>query len=252
MIGLPFDPIKRAQEIEAIVMQDTQRKYHRFRPAPYYGGIATADAVGCCFLCAYCWSYFRIVEPQKHGKFYSPEAVADNLLNIVKRKGFKYVRVTGCEPILGVRSLEHLVKVIDKTLKTKKDLTFILETNGLLLGFYPDFIGRLAIPRLSIRVALKGWDPDSFQKITGAEKDYFAYSIIGIKKMLEIGLDAWPAVMFDVFGEEGVRALKTQMHKQGLKCRIETEKLEKYPYVMDNIYKRGVVLSKKDRPTSFH
>jgi uncharacterized Fe-S cluster-containing radical SAM superfamily protein len=242
MISLPFDPIKRAQEIETIVMQDTKRKYHRFRPAPYYGGIATADAVGCCFLCAYCWSYFRILQPQKHGKFYSPEAVGDNLLNIAKKKGFKYVRVTGCEPILGERSLEHLVKIIDRTLQTKKDLTFILETNGLLLGFYPDFIERLAIPRLSIRVALKGWDPASFQEITGAEKDYFVYPIIGIKKMLQKGLDAWPAVMFDVFGEEGVNSLKTQMQKQGLKCRMETEVLEKYPYVMDNIYKRGLIL----------
>ncbi len=100
----------------------------------------------------------------------------------------------------------------------------------------------MTIPQLSIRVALKGWDPASFQEITGAQKDYFAYPIIGIKKMLEKDLDAWPAVMFDVFGKEGMSSLKTQMQKQGLKCRIEKEVLERYPYVMDNIYKRGVVL----------
>ncbi len=223
-------------------MQGLERKYHRFRPAPYYGGIATADAVGCCFLCAYCWSYFRILEPEKYGKFYSPEAVADNLLNIAKKKGFEYIRVTGCEPILGERSLEHLVKVIQKTLQAKNNLTFILETNGLLLGYYPDFIERLTIPRLSIRVALKGWDPPSFQEITGAQKDYFGYPIIGIKNMIEKSLDAWPAAMLDVFGKEGIQALKSQMHNYGVRCRIETEVLEKYPYVMDNIYKRGVVL----------
>lgn len=245
MMSLPFDPIERAQEIEAIVIRGLQRKYHRFRPAPYYGGIATADAVGCCFLCAYCWSYFRILEPEKHGKFYSPEAVANKLLKIAEERGFRYVRVTGCEPVLGEHSLEHLVEVIGTTTKAKVDLTFILETNGLLLGYYPDFIELLAVPRVSIRVTLKGWDPASFQKITGANKDYFVYPLVGIKKMIEKGLDAWPAVMSDVFGKEGMDKLKIEMRKLGLKCSIEEEELEKYPYVMDNIHKRGVVLKQE-------
>jgi len=242
MIDLPFDPIKRAQEIEDTVTQGLKRKYHRFRPAPYYGGIATADAVGCCFLCAYCWSYFRILEPAKHGKFYSPEAVADNLFKIVQKKGFKYVRVTGGEPILGERSLEHLVRVIYKTLEGNKDLTFILETNGLLLGYYSDFVERLKSSQLSIRVALKGWERLSFQHITGADKEYFEYPLIGLKRMLEEGLDAWPAVMLDVFGKEGLDKIKAELKSMGIDCSVETEELEKYPYVMDNIDKRGVGL----------
>ena len=242
MLNFPFDPVKRAQEVESIVTEGLDRKYHRFRPAPYYGGIATADAVGCCFLCAYCWSYFRILKPEKHGKFYSPEAVSDRLLKIAQKKRFKYVRITGCEPILGERSLEHLVKVIDRTLKTNNHLTFVLETNGLLLGYYPDFIKQLNIPRLTIRVALKGWDPDSFQEITGADKKYFEYPLIGLKRMIEQSLDAWPAAMWDVFGKEGVNKLKTKMRNMGLDCKIETEELERYPYVMDNINKRGIRL----------
>lgn len=242
MIDLPFNPIKRAQEIEDIVTQGLNRKYHRFRPAPYYGGIATADAVGCCFFCAYCWSYFRILEPEKHGKFYSPQAVADNLIKIAQKKGFKYVRVTGCEPILGERSLEHLVEVIYKTQEANKSLTFILETNGLLLGYHSDFIEKLKIPRLSIRVALKGWDPMSFQLITGARYEYFQYPLIGLKKMIEEDLDAWPAVMLDVFGKEGLDKLKAKLKSMGINCSLETEELEKYPYVMDNIDKRGVIL----------
>jgi uncharacterized Fe-S cluster-containing radical SAM superfamily protein len=242
MLNFPFDPIKRAQEVESIVTQGLDRKYHRFRPAPYYGGIATADAVGCCFLCAYCWSYFRILKPEKHGKFYSPEAVAGRLLKIARKKRFKYVRITGCEPILGERSLEHLVKVIERTLRMNNHLTFVLETNGLLLGYYPDFIQQLNIPRLTIRVALKGWDADSFQEITGADKNYFEYPLIGLKTMIEQGLDAWPAAMWDVFGKEGVVKLKTKMRSMGLDCKLETEELEKYPYVMENISKRGIRL----------
>ncbi len=242
MFSLPFNPIKRAEDVESIVTQGLDRKYHRFRPAPYYGGIATADAVGCCFLCAYCWSYFRILRPQKHGKFYSPEAVAGRLLKIAQRKRFEYVRITGCEPILGERSLEHLIKVIERTLKINNHLTFVLETNGLLLGYYPDFIKPLNIPRLTIRVALKGWDPHSFQEITGADKSYFEYPLIGLKAMIEQGLDAWPAVMWDVFRKDGVVKLKTKMCSMGLDCKIETEELERYPYVMENINKRGIRL----------
>jgi len=242
MLELPFNPIERAKEVEEVVMQGLKRKYHRFRAAPYYGGIATADAVGCCFLCVYCWSYFRIIEPQKHGRFYSPQQVAESLLKIAKAKGFKYVRTTGCEPILGEHSLGHLAEVIRMVQAENKDLTFILETNGLLLGYYPDFVRKIKFPHLSIRVAIKGWDPESFQQISGADKDYFEYPLIGLKKMLDERMDAWPAVMLDVFGKEGVDKLKMEMCKLGLDCRIEKEKLERYPYVMDNIYKRGVVL----------
>lgn len=242
MINLPFNPIKRAQEIEAQVMQGLKRKYHRFRAAPYYGGIATADAVGCCFLCAYCWSYFRILEPQRHGKFYSPEAVVDNLLKIVEKKRFKLVRITGCEPILGERSLAHLEEVIRRTMGMNRDLTFILETNGLLLGYYPQFIGRINIPHLNVRVAIKGWDPLSFQHITGADKDYFDYPLIGLKKMRDMGLEAWPAIMFDVFGRENLDKLKIKMRSLGLTTPLEKEELERYPYVMENIKERGVKL----------
>jgi uncharacterized Fe-S cluster-containing radical SAM superfamily protein len=240
MIDLPFDPIKRAQEVESIVMRGLDRKYHRFRAAPYYGGIATADAVGCCFLCAYCWSYFRILKPEEHGRFYSPQEVSDNLLEIAHRKGFKYCRITGCEPILGEVSLEHLVRVLNRVLGKDEDLTFVLETNGFLLGYYPDFAERLKIPRLTIRVALKGWDEQSFQDITGADKKYFKYPILGLKNMIESGLDAWPAVMWDCFGKTGLEKLKASLKDTGIKCKIETEELERYPYVLENIRKRKI------------
>ena len=46
-----FDPLERASQIEALVMKDNARKYYRFRYARFYGGICTADAVGCNLLC---------------------------------------------------------------------------------------------------------------------------------------------------------------------------------------------------------
>jgi uncharacterized Fe-S cluster-containing radical SAM superfamily protein len=97
MIALPFDPVNMAKETEQAVVQGTKRKYYRFRAAPYYGGIATADAVGCCFLCAYCWNCFKILKPQNYGRFYSSQQVADNLLRIVRKKGYRLCRITGCD-----------------------------------------------------------------------------------------------------------------------------------------------------------
>jgi len=49
----------------------------------------------------------------------------------------------------------------------------------------------------------------------------------------------WIAVMYDVFGEEGVEALKKRLP---VPCRIEYEYLEAYPFVMKNIRSRGVHL----------
>ena len=49
----PFDPFERALEIEKMVMDGRRRKCYRFRYSRHYGGIVTADAVGCNILCAY-------------------------------------------------------------------------------------------------------------------------------------------------------------------------------------------------------
>ncbi len=239
-MSLPFNPVNVAQETEKAVVQGAKRKYYRFRAAPYYGGIATADAVGCCFLCAYCWNYIKIMKPQNYGRFFSPQEVADKLMKIARKRGFRLCRITGCEPVLGKSSFAHLINVITKVLDKEKGLRFILETNGLFLGLHTDSVTKLKIPRLSIRVALKGWDELSFQAITGADKRYFEYPLRGLKRMLEEGLDAWPAVMWDTFGENGIEKLKARLLSLGIDSEIEIEALEKYPYVLENIVKRNI------------
>ncbi|UCD95619.1 MAG: radical SAM protein [Candidatus Zixiibacteriota bacterium] len=246
---MPFNPVERAEETERLVMQGGQRKYYRFRAAPYYGGIATADAVGCCFLCAFCWNYFKIITPQKYGKFYTPREVSGRLLGIARKRRFRLCRITGCEPILGESSMVHIVKVITGVLEKERALRFVLETNGLFLGLQPDFISRLKVPKLSVRVAVKGWDEPSFRHITGADEKYFEYPLLGLKRMIEEGLDAWPAVMWDTFGESGIQKLKTRLVDMGIDSDIEIEGLEKYPYVLENIVSRKVeILDRPGRP----
>ena len=77
---LPFDPIKRANQVEKIVMDDDKRRYYRFRYAKFYGGIITCDASGCNLLCAYCWNIIKnsSIESCKD-EFFSPDEVANKV-----------------------------------------------------------------------------------------------------------------------------------------------------------------------------
>jgi uncharacterized Fe-S cluster-containing radical SAM superfamily protein len=43
-----IDPVKLSEMTQKQVCKDGLRKYYRFRPAKFYGGISTADCVGCC------------------------------------------------------------------------------------------------------------------------------------------------------------------------------------------------------------
>lgn len=241
MVNLPFDPIKRTQEIETIVIQDSKRRYYRFRPAPYYGGIATADSIGCNFLCAYCWNYGRNLNPERFGRLYTPSEVALRLLGISRRKNFQYLRLTGAEPILGEISFSHFLEVLEFVFSKRQDLTFILETNGLILGYQKKLCLKLkGFKNLSLRIAIKAWDEESFTKITGAEKEFFIYPILALKHLRELELDAWPAVMGDFFNKDRMRALKTKMKELSISQHIETEELERYPSVLENLKKRNV------------
>lgn len=241
-IHFPFDPVERSQEVERIVMKDRKRLYHRFRAAPYYGGIATADAIGCSFLCAYCWNYFRNLNPARFDRFYSPQQVASNLLRIARKKSFHLFRITGSEPILGELSLDHLVEVLKIVFREMHDSTFILETNGFLLGKRTDFIERINLRNLMVRISLKGVDEESFESIAGVRREYFKYPLIALKKMEDQGLKAWPAVMRDLFTDDERARLSELLAGMEIKAKLEEEFLETYPFVLENMKKRRIKL----------
>src|SRR4030067_1834724 len=104
------DPIKRAEELARVVSRGDHRKYYRFRPARFYGGIATADCVGCYLRCLFCWSWHILIQPEKMGRFYSPDEVVQQLSAIARKKGFERIRISGNEPTL---HRTHLLKVLE-------------------------------------------------------------------------------------------------------------------------------------------
>ncbi len=105
-----FNPIEMAELTKTIVCKRNQRKYYRFRPAKFYGGISTADCVGCCLRCAFCWSWRETTRPEKFGDFYSPEEVAGKLVSIAKKKKLRQLRISGNEPTI---CRNHLISVLE-------------------------------------------------------------------------------------------------------------------------------------------
>ncbi len=244
--GLPFNPVRRSGEMESLVMKGEKRLYYKFRAAPYYGGIATADAVGCSFLCAYCWNYGRNEDPSRHGKFYAPEEVADSLLRISRRRGFHLFRVTGSEPVLGEASLAHLLKVLDFVFREDRRFRFVLETNGLMLGFRPELGEKLRYENLLVRIALKGTDPLSFERISGAAREFFPYPLFALKNLQRQNVKAWPALMGDLFSAAEIDGLKNILRGFTIKEELELECLEPYPFVLENLRRRQIVPGLKD------
>lgn len=142
-------------------------------------------------------------------------------------------RVSGAEPVLGRRSMEHLVEVVKGV-----GSPFILETNGLVLGCMPELADSLKGLDVVVRVAVKGWDEKSFERITGAAGNAFRFQLAGLKVLSERGIAVLPAVMADIFGEEGARQIRELLAEIGLEA--ETEELNRYPFVMENLRKRGL------------
>jgi uncharacterized Fe-S cluster-containing radical SAM superfamily protein len=186
----PFDPIQRSKDVESLVMQGDKRRYYRFRFAKFYGSIVTADATGCNLLCAYCWNYSRNLNHSKAGEFFSPIKVAEKLQAISRKHKCNQFRISGAEPILGRASALHLAEVIRLV-----GGHFIVETNGIAIGNDPSLLDLLKPLKCHIRLTIKGDDPDSFQKVTGALKEAFGYQLRAVEAIRKAKIPLSVAVM---------------------------------------------------------
>ena len=207
----PFDPLELARKTEEIVTREgpegLERKYTDFYSVPVYRGIATGYAAGCCLRCIYCWSNWSRDFPEKFGKFYSPQQVAENLFKAAK-EGIVYseywrkfipkinkLRLSGCEPTLGKK---HLLKVLEFVHDSDYPL-FILETNGILLGSDRQYVKRIAEFRdkLYVRVSFKAATPEGFTQRTGAKGEFYTLPFKALSYLLNQGIYARAAAMTD-------------------------------------------------------
>ncbi len=236
-----YDALARHRAIESIVTRDTARgqlrKYYRFRADRWYGGIATADVVGCGLLCRFCWVSENILErPDSSGEFLAPVEAAQKLMRVVTSRNLVQMRLSGGEPTIG-RS--HLLNVLTEIEKQQR-LRFILETNGILLGADPIYCTELAAFRcLHVRVSLKGSCEDEFENLTGAKGGGFKQQLDALSNLHDAGVSCHPAVMSSFSTERDICQLRDRLSKieRKLANDLELEEVIRYPRVERRLQK---------------
>lgn len=232
-----LDPIASSKALEKIVTRRSNegllRKYYRFRPARFYGGIATADAVGCNLNCAFCWVKEQRLKPWKYGEFYSPKEVASKLEGIARRGGFTRVRVSGAEPTLGREHLVELINAVDNK------LLFILETNGILIGHDEGYARELVHKNVYVRVALKGTSNEEFALLTNARPEFYDYQLKALENLDKHGISYRPALMTFSRNIEDLRR-RLERISPGLSEDLEIEGLMLFPHVKRELEKRKI------------
>jgi len=238
-----YDPLARHKTIEKLVVRDREdiqeRKYWRFRFDRWYGGIVTADAVGCGLVCKYCWVSDAVMfQPAKIGRFYSPEAVAKTLVEMAEKRGLKQLRVSGGEPTIGRRHLLQLLSHLEG-----RQLLFMLETNGILIGSNPEYAEDLSKHRfLHVRVSLKGCNENEFATLTNAKPEGFTLQLEALKNLLHVGVRCHPAVMMSFSAQESAHQLVERLKSisSELAEDLEVEELILYPKVKRKIERQGL------------
>ncbi|MGQ9582819.1 MAG: radical SAM protein [Thermoplasmatota archaeon] len=234
-----IDPLKRSSELEPIASRGDERLYYRFRPARWYGGVATGDVCCCNLLCHFCWARDEVrARPLNLGRYHSPERAFRALDGIARRFGYHQLRLSGQEPTLGRR---HLLRILELSEASGRD--FILETNGLLIGAEADYAPSLApFTRLHVRVSLKGTCEREFSNLTGADPGAFGLQLRALERLLEAGVECHPAVMVSFSPPERVRALAARLGRidPSLAGEMEVEELILYPHVVRRLRRAGL------------
>lgn len=223
------------EETKKIVNRGIKRKYYRFRATKFYGGCATADCVGCNLNCIYCWAKKPRDEPGKIGRFYAPEEVAEKLIKIADKNGYKFCRISGTEPTLNKK---HLLAVMEEIENKRSDFIFILETNGIEIGNDRDFARKLSkFKNLHVRVSLKGASKESFSKITGAKPEFFDHQLRALKFCTEEDVSCHAAIIPDFVTYDELEELEEKLKSihPSLADTLEFERLILYPHVKSKL-----------------
>lgn len=240
---MSYDAVERHVAIEKLVTRPSpegqERRYYRIRPARWYGGIVTADCVGCGLLCRFCWvSDVVASRPASAGIFYTPRHVAESLVSLARKCKLDLLRISGGEPTIGK---QHLLAVLDNL--KGEGYRFILETNGIPIAYNEDYAERLTEYNfVHVRVSLKGCSEEEFAKLTGAKPEGFRLQLKALQKLAEAGVSCHPSVMASFSTRESLRLLLERLKQISPKMaeEIEIEELILYPHVVQRLKKYGL------------
>lgn len=236
---MTYDPVKTHLIIERHVTKGLERKYYRFRVDRWYGGIVTADCVGCGLFCKFCWVSDDVrMNPVKAGMFYRPEEVAQRLISLAKARGIGQMRISGGEPTIG---MAHLLRLLDEL--DGKGYLFILETNGVLIGYDRSYASQISGYRfLHVRVSLKGCNEEEFSMLTGADPSGFKLQLRALANLLDAGVSCHPSIMTSFSTDESFKRLMKRLEEidRRLVDEAEIEELILYPHVVRRLRKYGL------------
>lgn len=232
-----YDPLALAAETVKLVTRGDERKYYRFRAARFYGGIATADCVGCCLRCAFCWAWNKLTDPAGSGAFYGADEAARRITAICEKRGLHRARLSGNEPTL---SRSHLLSLLHLL---PREITFILETNGILLGHDGSYARELApFPHLHVRVSIKGCEEHEFSRLTGADPAAFGLQLRALEHLVETGVKCHPAVMVSFSDRRSVDSLRERLRAISPDFSdFEEEEIFINPAIERRLGKRGLL-----------
>lgn len=243
--GRGYDPVAVAEEVKKKVLRVEGglelRLYYRFRCDRWYGGIATGDVIGCNLSCVFCWSsWFR--SGFDKGFFLSPREAFKRLRDIQARRGLPRVRLSGGEPTL---SRAHLLEVL-KLYSEFEDTIFILETNGILIGYDESYARDLArFQNIVVRVSFKGVEPAEFSKLTGARPEAFELQFRAVENLVNAGLEpgreVYAAAMIGFSREEAIRWFVARLKSIHPSLEdVDWEYVFLYPHVVKNLETAGL------------
>ena len=238
-----YDAVNSHKQLEKLVTRSNlgipERKYYRFRVDRWYGGIVTGDCVGCGLFCKFCWVSDKVrYRPRLVGRFYTPSEVAGRLIDLANRRGLRQIRLSGGEPTIGK---SHLIKLLEEL--DGLGYSFILETNGILIGHDPDYAKQFSrFDFIHVRVSLKGCCEEEFAILTGARPEDFKLQLKALENLVRYGVECHPAAMISFSTKESLEKLMRRLGEidRGLVEEFEVEELILYPHVVDRLRKYGL------------
>jgi uncharacterized Fe-S cluster-containing radical SAM superfamily protein len=222
----PYDPIELMRLTEDKVCRGKARKYTDFYCTGVYGGISTGYLVGCCLRCVFCWVDLSRDFPDRYGRFYTPDEVAERLIANARKRRVSKLRLSGGEPTLGK---DHLLGVLDQI--DGRGFSFILETNGIPWGHDPDYAQALTrYHDVHVRVSLKAGSAAGFQARTGARGEYWELPLRATERLMATGVSFHVAAMTDprLMPVKERQALVSRLREMGYRDFFEEERCDPY------------------------
>lgn len=254
---VPFNPVELALRTERMVTrpgeEGQERKYTAFYSVPVYRGIATGYGIGCCLRCFYCWSSFSRDFPETYGDFYSPTQAFEQLKRAAK-EGIKYgrmtwwllrinkARISGCEPTIG---REHLLKLLELVEESSELKLFILETNGILIGWDKSYAKALSkLSKVHVRVSIKAGTREGFTWRTGAQGEFYELPFKALENLLDAGVSCHAAAMTDprIMSKEERKKILERLFEidVSLAVNLEEEVINPYETTIFRLKKAGI------------